>query len=117
MGDDRGWIMFGSMLSSAAKSSREIDNNRLIEEGIVMFVAGTDTTAAILAVTSHHLLQQPELYRRLQEEVVTVMPTRDSRPTIEELDSLPLLHACIREGLRVTGPSRTRMPRTIPTDG
>jgi len=117
VGDHHGWTMFGSMVSSAAKSSRELHKNHLIEEGIVMFVAGTDTTAANLAITVHHLLQQPELYRRLQDEVLTVMPAPDSRPTAEELDSLPFLSACIREGLRVTCPSRTRMPRTIPPGG
>lgn len=117
MGDGHGWTMFGSMLASAAKSSVDIDKNHLIEEGIVMFVAGTDTTAANLAVTFHHLLQQPELYRQLQEEVMTAMPTLDSRPTAEELDSLPLLNACIKEGLRITCPSRTRMPRTVPAGG
>lgn len=99
MGEDHGRTMFGSMFSSAAKSS------------------GTDTTAASLTVTFHNLIQQPELYRQLQEEVMTVMPELDSRPTAEELDSLPLLNACIKEGLRLTCPTRTRMPRTIPEGG
>lgn len=117
LGEDHNWTMFGSMLSSAAKSCRELDKDHLIEEGIVMFVAGTDTTAAALTVTFHHLLQQPEVYRRLREEIRTVMPTLDSRPTAEELDSLPLLNACVREGLRISCPSRVRMPRTIPDGG
>lgn len=117
MGEGHGLTMFGNMISSAAKSSRELTKDHLISEAILMFVAGTDTTAAALTVTFHHLLQQPDVYRRLQEEVRTIMPALDSRPTVEELDSLPLLNACIREGLRVSTPSRFRMPRTVSKGG
>lgn len=109
--------MFGNMISAATKASIDITKDHLIEEGIVMFVAGTDTTAAALTITYHHLLQQPEVYRKLQEEIRTIMPTLHSRPTIEELDNLPFLNACVREGLRISSPSRFRMPRTVPDGG
>ncbi|KAJ5605341.1 cytochrome P450 [Penicillium lagena] len=111
------WTMFKNMMSAAEKKSRELTKEHLISEAIVMFVAGTDTTAAALAITLHHLLQQPDIYRRLQDEVRTVMPTLDSRPTVPELDALPFLNACVKEGLRISCPSRTRLPRTVPTNG
>ncbi|KAJ5781189.1 cytochrome P450 [Penicillium paradoxum] len=111
------WTMFKNMMSSAEKKSRELTKEHLISEAIVMFVAGTDTTAAALAVTLHHLLQDPKTYQRLQDEVRTVMPTLDSRPTVPELDALPFLNACVKEGLRVSCPSRTRLPRTVPANG
>lgn len=111
------WTMFKNMLSAAKKKSRELTKEHLVSEAIVMFVAGTDTTAAALAVTLHHLLQQPENYRKLQEEVRTVMPTLDSRPSVPELDALPFLNACVKEGFRVSCPSRTRLPRTVPANG
>ncbi|KAG7291092.1 hypothetical protein NEMBOFW57_001102 [Staphylotrichum longicolle] len=100
------WTMFKNMLSSAAKSSTVLDKEHLISEAIVMLVAGTDTTASALALSLNHLLQQPEVYRKLQDEVRTVMPTVDSRPAVEELDALPFLDACIKEGLRISCPSR-----------
>lgn len=109
--------MFGNMISAATKASINITKDHLIEEGIVMFVAGTDTTAAALTITFHHLLQQPEVYQKLQEEIRAIMPTLDSRPTLEELDNLPFLNACVREGLRISSPSRFRMPRTVPDGG
>ncbi|PKY05677.1 cytochrome P450 [Aspergillus campestris IBT 28561] len=104
------WTMFKNMVLAAEKKSRELTKEHLISEAIVMFVAGTDTTAAALAVTLHHLLQQPDIYRRLQDEVRTVMPTPDSRPTVPELEALPFLNACVKEGLRISCPSRTRLP-------
>lgn len=109
--------MFKNMMSAAEKKSRKLTKEHLISEAIVMFVAGTDTTAAALAVTLHHLLQQPDIYRRLQDEVRTVMPTPDSRPTVPELEALPFLNACAKEGLRISCPSRTRLPRTVPASG
>lgn len=109
--------MFKNMISSAEKKSIKLGKEHMIAEGIVMIVAGTDTTAASLAVTLHHLLQRPELYRRLQAEVRTVIPTRDSKPAFSDLDSLPFLDACIKEGLRISCPSRTRLPRTVPAEG
>ncbi|KAJ5549251.1 cytochrome P450 [Penicillium frequentans] len=111
------WTMFKNMMSAAEKKSRELTKDHLISEAIVMFVAGTDTTAAALAVTLHHLLQQPDIYRKLQDEVRTVIPTLDSRPTVPELDALPFLNACVKEGLRISCPSRTRLPRTVPANG
>jgi hypothetical protein len=114
---DGTWTMFRNMLSSATKISTVLTKEHLISEAIVMIVAGTDTTASALAVSLHHLLQQPETYRKLQDEVRTVMPTLDSRPAIEELDALPFLDACIKEGLRISCPSRVRMPRTVPEGG
>ncbi|KAI9370115.1 cytochrome P450 [Aspergillus egyptiacus] len=106
------WTMFKNMISSAEKKSIQLGKEHMIAEGIVMIVAGTDTTAASLAVTLHHLSQQPELYRRLQAEVRTVIPTLDSQPAFSDLDSLPFLDACVKEGLRISCPSRTRLPRT-----
>jgi hypothetical protein len=109
--------MFKNMMSSAAKISTKLTKDHLTSEAIVMIVAGTDTTASTLALSLHHLLQQPEVYRKLQDEIRTVMPTLDSRPPIEELDSLPFLDACIKEGLRISCPSRVRLPRTVPEGG
>jgi cytochrome P450 len=109
--------MFKNMLSAAAKKSTELNKEHLISEGILMIVAGTDTTAAALTFTIHHLLQQPEWYSRLQAEVKTVISTSETRPPFQDIDALPFLDACIKEGLRVSCPSRVRLPRVVPEGG
>lgn len=109
--------MFRNMISSAEKTSAVLTKEHLTSEAIVMIVAGTDTTASTLAIGLHHLLQQPETYRKLQDEIRTVMPTVDARPAVQALDALPFLDACVKEGLRISCPSRVRMPRTVPEGG
>lgn len=59
----------------------------------------------------------PEVYKNLQSEIRGVMPTIDSQPAFEELDALPLLDTCLKEGLRISCPSRVRLPRTVPAEG
>ncbi|KAF3010218.1 hypothetical protein E8E15_001657 [Penicillium rubens] len=111
------WTMFKNMISMAEKKSTQLTKEQLVSEGMLMIVAGTDTTATSLSVTLHNLLQQPETYKKLQDEIRTAMPTMDSRPTIQVLDTLPFLDACVKEGLRLACPSHTRLPRTVPSDG
>lgn len=114
---DETWTMFKNMISAAEKKSIKLTKEHLVAEAILMLIAGTDTTAAALAVTLHYLLQQPKMYRKLQEEVQSVMPGPNTRPRIEALDTLPFLDACIKEGLRISCPSRMRLPRTVPEEG
>ncbi|KAL2840127.1 cytochrome P450 [Aspergillus pseudodeflectus] len=106
------WTLFKDMVSRAEKST-PLTKEHLVGEGMLMIVAGTDTTAASLSLTLHSLLQQPETYRKLQDEIRTVMPSLDSRPTIQALDTLPLLDACLKEGLRIASPVQCRLPREV----
>lgn len=110
------WTMFKSMIAAAEKSTK-LTKEHLVSEGMVMIVAGTDTTAISLSVTIHQLLQQPETYRTLQDEIRIVMPEVDSRPSIHDLDKLPLLDACIKEGMRISSPAPIRLPRVVPPGG
>ncbi|KAJ5915766.1 hypothetical protein N7454_010907 [Penicillium verhagenii] len=91
--------MFSNMISMAEEKSVQLTKEQLVSDGMLMIVAGTDTTATSLSVTLHNLLQQPETYRKLQDEVCTIMPTVNSRPTIQVLDALPFLDACVKEGV------------------
>ncbi|KAL4733478.1 cytochrome P450 [Aspergillus similis] len=97
------WTLFKDMVSRAEKST-PLTKEHLVGEGMLMIVAGTDTTAASLSLTLHSLIQQPDRYKKLQDEIRTVMPLFDSRPPTQTLDTLPLLDACLKEGLRISSP-------------
>jgi cytochrome P450 len=53
--------------------------------------AGTETTARTLAVTCYYLLQDRSLLAKLRDELREVLPTRDSKPPLPKLESLPYL--------------------------
>lgn len=110
------WTLFKDMISRSEKST-PLTKEHLVGEGMLMIVAGTDTTAASLSLTLHSLIQQPDTYKKLQDEIKTVMPFLDSRPTIQALDTLPLLDACLKEGLRISSPVQCRLPREVPANG
>lgn len=78
---------------------------------------GTDTTATTIAIGLWHLLHKPDIYARLHDELKTIMPEKDSQPTLKQLENLPFFDACIKEGLRIACPPRGRLPRVVPSEG
>jgi cytochrome P450 len=53
--------------------------------------AGTETTARTLAVTSYYVLNDRDILDRLRKELKGVMPTRNSKPSLPQLEALPFL--------------------------
>lgn len=68
---------------------RRADN--LTDEGFALVIGGTETTARSLSLGIYHLLSEPHLHKKLREELWSVMPTPDSKPTWNELEQLPYL--------------------------
>jgi hypothetical protein len=68
---------------------RSADN--LTDEGFSLVIGGTETTARSLSLGMYHLLSDPHLLNKLREELRSVMPTPESKPTWNELEQLPYL--------------------------
>lgn len=64
---------------------------RLMNEGLALAIAGTETTARSLSVGTYHLLTRDDIRLKLREELKTVMPTPDTRMGRTELEKLPYL--------------------------
>jgi cytochrome P450 len=77
----------------------EKENQRLGDEARLIVAAGTDTVKNAVTVASFHILNTPEIHKRLAEELVVAMPDRDSTLTLTELEGLPYLTAIIQEGI------------------
>lgn len=73
-------------------------------------VAGTETTATLLSGLTFHLLQNPDKLRLLTEEIRQAFETEEEI-TIERLQALKYLHACLEEGLRMYPPVPSALPR------
>lgn len=63
----------------------------LTNEGFSLVIGGTETTARSLSLGMYHLLSEPHLLKKLREELRSVMPTPESKPTWNELEQLPYL--------------------------
>ncbi|CAG7932941.1 unnamed protein product [Penicillium olsonii] len=87
---------------------------RLEDEGFVILSAGTETTPHALSVTMFYLLSDKVLLSQLQDEVRGVMPLHATIPPLSDLENLPLLRACINEGLRLSIGTLSRHPRIAP---
>ena len=75
----------------------------------------TTTTAHTLSVLTFHILHDPEILKRLQRELESVMPEPDSQPRWSELEQLPYL---VRSFLRLPflyGVSSDKHPISYPT--
>lgn len=69
----------------------------------VMIVAGSETTATVLASCLYHLMHNGEYLTTLQKEVRGSFDTLD-QITGDATQKLPYLHACIEEAMRVYPP-------------
>lgn len=89
---------------------------RLSQDGLILVLAGIETTALTLSTATYHILTQPHLLKRLQTELHSRFPTAadDSIISYRDLEKLPFLTACINESLRLASPVSGRLPRIDP---
>ena len=86
---------------------------RLQHEVQVFVIAGTETSAHALACITFHVLDNPSVLLRLQQELKGL---RDSSPTakLRDIEQLPYLTSVLLEGLRLSYGVATRLPRVAP---
>ncbi|KAF4960037.1 hypothetical protein F66182_18272, partial [Fusarium sp. NRRL 66182] len=109
--------LFYNMAQLLSAKDQQLTDEQLVAESSTLFFAGTDTTATTIAIGLWHLLHKPDIYARLHDELKTIMPEKDSQPTLKQLENLPFFDACIKEGLRIACPPRGRLPRVVPSEG
>lgn len=92
--------IFRHIVSSGLPES-ELSTERLSREAMVLFGAGTATTARTMVFMSYYILRNPHIRTRLQDELRPLMSDYPhSMPRIAALEKLPYLQALIKEGLR-----------------
>jgi cytochrome P450 len=70
----------------------------------LIITAGTDTTANTMTQAFWKLCQDPKIFKRLQEEVDTVLE-EDGRLDVETTRGLVYLNAVVNEALRLLNPA------------
>ncbi|EDR13906.1 uncharacterized protein LACBIDRAFT_244728 [Laccaria bicolor S238N-H82] len=89
----------------------------LLDEGLYMRFAGSDTVGNTCTVATYHILANKDVRDRLAQEVKEAWPERDAPASYETLERLPYLTAVIKESLRMANGIVTPLPRIVgPTD-
>lgn len=78
-------------LTDASVPAPERSARRLEDEGLIVAVAGTETTARALTVASYYVFRDRQLLLKLRSEIRRVMPTPTTKASWAELEQLPYL--------------------------
>ncbi|KAI1271128.1 cytochrome P450 ClCP1 [Xylaria sp. FL0933] len=79
----------------------------------MLIIAGGETTAAFLSSVVFHLVQYPEVLRKLEAEIREAF-TSDEEINVISTNKLPYFNACIKEGLRLAPAVPFGHPRVVP---
>jgi cytochrome P450 len=103
--------IFAQILSSDLPE-HELSDQRLIDEGVLIATAGSETTAWAITITTYHIMQNPGVLQTLREELTSIPITQgDPVAPWPTLEKLPYLTAVIKEGIRLAGGMLSRLPR------
>lgn len=89
-----------AMIAAADQPGSGIDNDAVAGNVSTMLLAGEDTTANSIAWLLYLLCRHPEALHRATQEVQALAPDCAAF-TLEQLDSLDFLGACIEEAMRL----------------
>jgi cytochrome P450 len=94
----------------------EKSNARLAQDGQIVIIAGTLTTAWALCVAVFYLLSHPETLTKLKAELATAMKSSAEPISLASLERLPYLTGCVQESIRLSYGVSTRLQRIAPDE-
>jgi cytochrome P450 len=89
-----------ALIAAADQPGSGMDNDSVAGNVSTMLLAGEDTTANSIAWLLYFLRSHPEALQRATQEVQALAPDCEAF-TLEQLDSLDFLGACIEEAMRL----------------
>ncbi|MEU2718779.1 cytochrome P450 [Streptomyces sp. NPDC007205] len=101
------------LLSAKDENGQQLTSDEIIDQIVILFIAGSDTTANTLSWAVHLLGRHPTAEQRLHEECAEVLHRRPA--AFADLDLLPWTRNIITETLRLYPPAAL-ITRTVTTD-
>lgn len=89
----------------------------LHEEALALFYGGAESSGNVSMLGTYRILQNPEIEKRLRNELREAWPDLDNVPKFEDLEKLPYLTAVIKESLRMSPSVSCPLPRVVPATG
>ncbi len=90
-GTDRKDLLQAMIAGVDSKTGKHMTDQSIIDNLITFLIAGHETTSGLLSFTFYRILKNPEVYRKAQQEVDSVVGK--DRITIEHLNKLPYIAA------------------------
>ncbi|XP_049814672.1 probable cytochrome P450 6a13 isoform X2 [Schistocerca nitens] len=96
-------------LNGLMDSSKDVDNWKLSMDDVaaqafVFFLAGFETSSTTMSFALYELALNPDVQKRLQEEVDATMKKNDGQLTYEAISEMPYLDKVVSETLRMFPP-------------
>ncbi|KAL8627037.1 hypothetical protein Q9189_007275, partial [Teloschistes chrysophthalmus] len=113
-GDTKAFKDFPAIIPTYINSSLPSHEKRgqpLHDVTIMLLAAGFETTGFTLTTATYHILSNPHIHLRLQQELRLNIPSASEIPPWRELSKLPYLSAIIKESLRLSLGATARLPR------
>ncbi|KAI1115913.1 cytochrome P450 [Nemania sp. NC0429] len=98
------------------KDDLNLTHTHLTMNASLLIVAGSETTATLLSGATYLLTTNPDVLRKLEQEVRSAYRSEDEI-TLTSVGRLTYMLACLNESLRRYPPVVTGMPRVTPRGG
>ena len=108
--------LLSMLLAARYEDGEGMTDVQLVDEAIVLILAGHETTAIALACTTWLLSRHPEWQERIRAEWSAVTAGDGGRLSAKHLTAMPVLTAVIREGLRLYPPAYLISRRAVAAD-
>lgn len=105
--------VFRELIADPELPPSEKELRRLQDEAQLVVAAGITTVGWALSVGAFHILDKPEIFKRLRAELEEAIPDPNQELHWADLEKLPYLTGCIKEAIRLSYPVSTRNPRLL----
>ncbi|PNS16791.1 Isotrichodermin C-15 hydroxylase [Sphaceloma murrayae] len=98
------------------KGHEGITTREIVSNANLLMIAGTETTATVLAGTTYLMLKHPDVYQKVRDEVRSRFTSQDEI-SIEAAGNLSYMLAVLNETMRYMPPVPAGFVRKVPRDG
>lgn len=96
--------MMQLLMDSNEKEQEELSIEDMASQAFIFFLGGFGTTTVLMCFLAHLLAVNPDIQKKLQEEVDQVMKETHGEPTYEAINRMKYLDAVVNETLRLYPP-------------
>jgi cytochrome P450 len=103
--------MFEKLRDNDELPPEEKTVRRLTDEATILIIAASESPAKAFSLIHFHLLRNPPILQRVQDEIINLLPDHKTMPSLTQLEQAPYLSAVIKQGLRLHGGITARTQR------